>query len=137
MSEPYSNRALPPMPALSVRLRSDATDKISDPIIALVDTGADATLVPLQYLLEIGSEETAPGWLRGVTGERLPVALYFVDIRVGHAAFPGVRVIGSSEAEDILLGRDVLNKLSLFLDGLEHQTDLLDDAAVQRLRAWR
>jgi len=27
-----------------------------------VDTGADATIVPIRQLLEIGAEETAPGW---------------------------------------------------------------------------
>ncbi|NTU61845.1 MAG: hypothetical protein HGB05_00215 [Chloroflexi bacterium] len=92
-------------------------------------------MVPLHHLLEIGAEETAPGWLRGITGERTPVALYFVDIRLDHLTIPGVRVIASSSEASILLGRDVLNKLPLFLDGPQQQAESLNDSTANRLRA--
>jgi predicted aspartyl protease len=123
------------MPALQVKLHSSASDLTSEVLIALIDTGADATIVPMHYLLEINAEEIAPGWLRGVTGERIPVRLYFADIQFQQILCPGVRVIGSTTETTILLGRDVLNRLSLFLDGPQQQTDLLDDAATQRLSA--
>jgi hypothetical protein len=83
----------------------------------------------------VGAEETAPGWMVGITGHRQPVALYFVDIYIGELAFPGVRVIADKTAQEIILGRDVLNKLPLFLDGPQQQTTLLDDALVKRLRS--
>ncbi|MEK7276781.1 MAG: retroviral-like aspartic protease family protein [Chloroflexota bacterium] len=102
---------------------------------AIVDTGADATVVPLRYLLEIGAEETAPGWLRGVAGDRRPVALYFVDVHVGELRFPNVRVIGDKLTDDLLLGRDVLNKLALFLDGPMLQFYVVDEAAAKQWRA--
>jgi predicted aspartyl protease len=137
MSQAYSRGVQPPAPALSIRLRCEATDQSIGPLLALVDTGADATIVPLQHLLEIGAEESAPGWLRGVIGERLPVKLYFVDIRLGDVTIPGLRVIGHPQAEDILLGRDMLNKLALFLDGPEQQAEILDDATASRLRVRR
>jgi predicted aspartyl protease len=117
MSEPYSRSVRPAMPALHVRLYSSDTDRTTELLLALVDTGADATIVPVRQLLEIGTEETAPGWLGGITGERTPVTLYFIDIRLDHMTIPGVRVIASATEEFTLLGRDVLNKLPLFLDG--------------------
>ncbi len=137
MTEPYSRLVRPPAPKLFVRLRSTVRDQSTGPLTALVDTGADATIAPLSHLLEIGAEETAPGWLRGVMRERQPVRLYFVDIQIGNLTFPGVRVIGNPLTEDVLLGRDVLNKLPLFLDGPQQQTDILDEAAANRLRARR
>jgi hypothetical protein len=103
--------------------------------LAILDSGSDATLVPLAPLLAVGAEETAPGWMVGITGHRQPVALYFVDIYIGELAFPGVRVIADKTAQEIILGRDVLNKLPLFLDGPQQQTTLLDDALVKRLRS--
>ena len=115
MSEPYSRHVRPAMPALHVKLYSSDTDRATEPLLALVDTGADATIAPVRQLPEIGAEETAPGWLRGITGERMPVALYFIDIHLDHMTIPGVRVIASATEEFTLLGRDVLNKLSLFL----------------------
>jgi len=66
-----------------------------------------------------------------------PVALYFVDIRLDHLTIPGVRVIASATEEFTLLGRDVLNKLSLFLDGPQQQAEILDDEVANRLRARR
>ena len=137
MSEPYSHRVRPAMPALHVRLYSSDTDRTTESLLALLDTGADATIVPVRQLLEIGAEETAPGWLRGITGERLPVALYFIDILLDHQTIPGVRVIASATEESILLGRDVLNKLPLFFDGPQQISEILDDETANRVRARR
>jgi predicted aspartyl protease len=137
MSEAYSRSVRPAMPAFHVQLHSPETERSTESLLALVDTGADATIVPIRQLLEIGAEETAPGWLRGITGERLPVALYFIDIHLDHMTIPGVRVITSATEEFTLLGRDVLNKLPLFLDGPQQQTEILDDVTANRLRAGR
>jgi hypothetical protein len=106
-------------------------------LAAIIGTDADATIVPVHYLVQIGAEETAPGWLRGITGERVPVGLYFADVCIGELSFPGVRIVGNSSANEVLLGRDVLNKLALLLDGPQQTTDVVDDAALQRLRARR
>ncbi|HEY4691555.1 MAG TPA: hypothetical protein VIK33_19765 [Anaerolineae bacterium] len=137
MREPYSRNVRPAMPALRVKLYSPDTDRTTESLLALVDTGADATIVPVRELLEIGAEETAPGWLRGITGERIPVALYFIDIHLAHMTMPGVRVIASATEGFTLLGRDVLNKLPLLLDGPQQQAEALNDATVNRLRSQR
>jgi predicted aspartyl protease len=134
MSEPYTRRLQPPGPTLSIRLQAVAGDRGTSAISALVDTGSDATIVPLRYLLEIGAEETAPGWLRSFSGERVPVALYFVDVHLDELVLPGVRVAGSPQLQGALLGRDVLNKLVVLLDGPRAETSVLDQAEVQRLR---
>lgn len=54
---------------------------------------------------------------------------------IGNVAFPGIRVIGDEKSQDAILGRDILNKLPLFLDGIQQQTMVLDDTVVQRLRS--
>ncbi len=137
MSEPYSRRTRPPAPTLTIRLRATATDQSTAPLSALVDTGADATFVPLHYLLGIGAEETAPGWLTSFSGDCLPVALYFVDVLVGELVFPAIRVAGTARLTEALLGRDVLNKLMLVLDGPQAETSVMDEAEIQRFRARR
>jgi predicted aspartyl protease len=135
MKQTYNSDYHPPSPALDVRLYSAVTDQFNGPFSAILDTGSDATLVPLSCLRAIGAEETSPGWMIGITGDRQSVALYFVDIYLGQLAFPGIRVIGDKNAQEIILGRDVLNKLSLFLDGPQQQTLLPDAAMVRRLRS--
>lgn len=73
----------------------------------------------------------------GITGERRPIASYYVDLQLNDLTLPNVRVAGDRLANEIILGRNVLNKLPLLLDGREQQTDLLDDATARRLRARR
>ncbi len=109
-------------------------DTFTSPVEAIVDTGSDASLVPLGRLLELGAEETAPGWLISITGERKPVALFFIDVYVGESALSGIRVIGDPDTYDVIIGRDVLNKLPLFLDGPESNLIIPDAKALGRLR---
>lgn len=124
----------PPIPALAVRLYSPVTDSFTDSAMAILDTGSDATMAPLRYLLAIGAQETAPGWLVTVTGERQAVALYFVDIYLGQEVAPGVRVVADETGDDIILGRDFLNRFALFLDGPLRQLTVPDTATLRRLR---
>jgi predicted aspartyl protease len=124
----------PPIPALAVRLYSPVTDRFADQAIAVIDTGSDATMVPLRYLTAIGAQETTPGWLVTVTGQRQAVALYFVDIYLEQEVAPGMRVIGDETGVDIILGRDFLNRFALFLDGPLQQLTVPDPAALRRLR---
>ena len=130
----YNKQYVPPIPVLSVRFYSPLTDKFAGPYEAIVDTAADASLLPHTILHEIGAEETSPGWLRGVTGDRRPVALFYVDIYLGSQSYPGIRVMADVKGHEVILGRDVLNKMALFLDGKNQQTMVLDDAAAARLR---
>ncbi len=131
----YRSDYRPPVPALPVRLYSSVTDRHTEPTLAIVDTGSDASIVPLRYLLAIGAEETAPGWLITVTGSRQAVALYFVDIQLEWEVAPGLRVIADEEGEDIVLGRDFLNRFPLLLDGPIRQVIIPDPATVEQLRA--
>ncbi|MCS6846056.1 MAG: retroviral-like aspartic protease family protein [Caldilineales bacterium] len=114
---------------------SPVTERFTDPALGLVDTGSDATLVPLRYLLAIGAQETAPGWLVTVTGERQPVALYFVDIFLQQELAPGIRVVADESGDEIILGRDFLNRFPLFLDGPMRQLIVPNAATLRRLRA--
>lgn len=47
---------------------------------------------------------------------------------------PGVLVAGDETATEVILGRNVLNLLPLFLDGPHQQTYVVADAIVRRLR---
>ncbi|WP_157913033.1 pepsin/retropepsin-like aspartic protease family protein [Candidatus Promineifilum breve] len=134
MKQPYNHQYRPPIPVLSVRLYSPISDRFTPTISALVDTGSDASLIPLTHIDELGAEETAPGWLVGITGDRKPVSLFFVDIYIGEQVLAGIRVIGDPDADEVILGRDVLNKLPVFLDGPQKALVIPDDKTINRLR---
>lgn len=134
MKSSYRRDFHPPIPALPIRLYSPITDTFTELALAIVDTGSDATMAPMRYLLAIGAPETAPGWLVTVTGERQAVALYFVDIYLGQEVAPDIRVVADETGDDIILGRDFLNRFALFLDGPLRQLAVPDAATLRRLR---
>jgi len=99
---------------------------------ALVDTGADFTLVPKRWLAQINAPESRSALVRGLWSSRTRVTLYFVDIHFNNVILPGVEAIGvdendgAFENEEVVLGRNVLNMLFLLLEGPAQQTRVLE-----------
>ena len=135
MSTPYDSTSQPPFPVLVVVLRSE--DGTVGPLVALLDSGADATVVPSHLLEEIAALEGEQATLRGHFGDTHLVQTYLANIEVDGHVLPGVYVVGDDEGDEIILGRDVLNKLPLFLDGPQQQTEILDEEMANRLRSRR
>ena len=75
--------------------------------------------------------------LRSPWGELHEVMLYLVDVQAGTIHLPGIEVAADENAGEIILDRNILNKLLLFLDGPQLYTDLLNNTPVRRLRARR
>ena len=115
-SFPYSSEYDPPVPICSVMIASAATSRTVQ-LQAIVDTGADATIVPLRYLHQIGARPAFEAGLRSQRGERRIVFLYLVDLKIGSLTLPSVFVVGDDRGDEVILGRDVLNKLVVTLHG--------------------
>lgn len=135
MTTPYNKSYTPPFPTLSIVL-GEGSSRVG-PVPALIDSGADATLVPIDLLKRIGVGEGEEVTIRSHFGERQAALLFLVPLAIEGTNLVGLYVVGNELTDEIILGRNVLNKLALFLDGPTQQTDLLDDATVQRLRARR
>ncbi len=113
---------IPAAPLLQVQL---ATPGDNPPIAlgctAFLDSGADCTLVPFEFLIRVkatiaGARETVSGTAKGST----VVVPYFVGLKFDRFVLKVVRVRGCS-SEDlggvILIGRDLLNLFVLELNG--------------------
>jgi predicted aspartyl protease len=135
MSTPYLAKGYPfPMPVLTVRFRRLADSTASAPQVAIVDTGADMTIAPAVILTDLQAQELQETNLISQWGDAHPVILYIVDLEIDDQVLPGVLVAGDDTATEVILGRNVLNLLPLFLDGLHRQIHLLTDAQTRRLR---
>lgn len=121
----HSTQQSPPIPTVELTLRSPDGKPSSRPLVALVDTGADITLVPLAHLEQIGAPELDEVRLRSHWGSYSTVTTYLVDIEMGAGTQPDVEVVGDLHSDTILLGRNVLNKLLLLIDGPHQITDVL------------
>ena len=126
----------PPFPQLVVSLRNSRDDRLG-PFPALLDSGADVTFIPTSLLEQLSRWRGEEANVRGHFGEYQPVRLYLISIQVNALQQPCLYVVGDDFGDEIILGRDALNKLPLFLDGPREQSEVLDDATVKRLRARR
>ncbi len=121
----YDRTFVPPFPQLPVTLTLPENGAQSPAISGLVDTGADATLIPAQRLRELNAPEIYTARLRSHWGEPRTVSVYLVDLEVAGHNLPGIEVIADDFASDILLGRNALNRLILLLDGPAGEADVL------------
>lgn len=117
---------------MNLLLSAPGESPSSHSYVALVDTGADFTLIPLPWLLTIDASEVRSAYVRGLWSKQQLATLYLVDLHLANRVLPGIEVIGvdidglAENDEEIVLGRNVLNNLYLFLEGPGAQTHILE-----------
>jgi len=121
----YSSDYVPPFPVVDIRLGVPGAKIVLGPVEALIDTGADATLIPVTYLKQVRAEEVDQASVRGQWGERRTVSIYSVAMEVGRHHFSATWVVGDEWGDEVVLGRNVLNRLRLLLDGPAGLTEIL------------
>jgi predicted aspartyl protease len=115
----------PPGPIVNVLVRSSAHTKPTLEFSGKIDTGADATVIPLALVDEL---QLVPRFRMmtqgydGVMSERLG---YEVDLVIEGCTIESVQVIATPRAT-ILLGRDVLAHFIITLDGKAQTFEMVD-----------
>ena len=84
---------------------------------ALVDSGADATIIPITYLEQAKAEQVGRARMRWGTHLSSSYDVYLTAVQIGSHMFLGVRVLGDRQGEEAILGRDVLNQMKVILNG--------------------
>lgn len=117
----YSRQFDPTMPIVEVSVRAVGTSHPASVVTALVDSGADATILPLSVLQQVGARYVRGRVMRGVTGIPENVDTYLVTIQIGPYVVNGIRAVAYDNNMDPIIGRDVLNNLVVTLDGLAQE----------------
>jgi len=126
MKFPYDSHYFPPAPSVEIWLGTPGESLASDPHQALVDTGADISLVPLKHIKPLQTVPDDHRYLRSQWGGRRRVAIYSLDIGIGSMRLPSVEVVADERGTEIILGHNVLNRLAVMLDRPNRVTELLD-----------
>ncbi|MCB0256627.1 MAG: hypothetical protein KDI55_23145, partial [Anaerolineae bacterium] len=87
-------------------------------------SGADVTVLPVRVLNRIDAEYLETAILYGVAGGRTRVDVYRVALQLGPHTVNAVHVVGVLSTSNIVLGRDVLNQLSVTLNGPANMTEI-------------
>jgi predicted aspartyl protease len=120
----YDNSHDPALPVITVRLSTtEGGNTKTRKFNAIIDSGADGTLIPLTDLQILGVPIARKARLRGITGNSIWVNVYVVALNIGPIPLAGVRVI-ASPSDEAILGRNVLNQLRITLDGPAEMTEL-------------
>ncbi len=113
----YDLNYLPAMPMVAIQIGkpdSDATVTLA----ALVDSGADATMIPIKYLQEIHAIKRQYVFIRTIAGQRTGANLYTISLQFAHYKRTRIEVVGNRDSDEVIVGRDILNHLVVTLDGL-------------------
>lgn len=124
MKYPYNKNYSPSFSALEVVLLNNEDGLQTSTQPALLDTGADGTLVPLPLLKDILAPVLSDTHIRSHWGEWRAVQLFLVDVEINGLILPNVFVVGDEQDDEIILGRNVLNKLRLTFDGPANLTNV-------------
>ena len=126
----YDELKYPPAPVLELRMSCPDSSPSSAPVSALIDSGSDFTLAPEKWLIEIGAPVLRTASARGLWSDYRSVMLYLVDLHLEQGVLTNVEVVGVSshdpeDDQEMILGRNVLNKLIVLLDGPRLQNEVL------------
>ena len=109
---------VPPAPLARVTIRHPLSGATVFDVPMLLDTGADVTLLPQAFVELLGiSDDSNEGYeLKGFDGNVSVARVVEVDLLFLRRAFKGRFLLIDQEWG--LIGRDVLNHMSLLFDGL-------------------
>lgn len=107
----------PPASLARVTLRNSEGGKTVSDVPMLVDSGADVTLIPYQAVTLLGvSIEPNTGYeVMGFDGRKSSAQVVSLDLIFLRRAFRGRFLVSNQEWG--VVGRDVLNHVSVLLDG--------------------
>ncbi|MCP4361070.1 MAG: hypothetical protein GY796_23935 [Chloroflexi bacterium] len=118
----YDRSYEPAAPVVPVGLSSSGETTTRQQVIALLDSGADATMIPTDVLTAAGARYVEQKQMRGVVGESVKVNL--TAVHIGDHTIHGIRAVGVPSGSEAIIGRDVLNQLKVTLNGLAHETKI-------------
>ncbi|MEM7535606.1 MAG: hypothetical protein AAF639_25745 [Chloroflexota bacterium] len=90
----------------------------------LMDAYADGSLIPISILQKIHARKSNSGWTRTISGQRYMITFYGVTIHIGSHTIHNINVAANENTDEVIIGRDVLNRFVVTLDGLGEVTEV-------------
>ena len=119
----YDSSYHPAMPIIEIQIRRRAGQPPLT-LKAVVDSGADATMIPLRYLRQLRVRKGQTKWLCGTAGGRYEVDMYALAVRIGQQPARYLDVIGTENRDEVIVGRDFLNQYVVTLNALGYTVDI-------------
>ena len=123
----YDESYYPAFPAIEAEV--DGYDDVHgrQTINALLDSGADGTMIPSDVLQAVGAKYEDTVQMYGTAGGVQTVDRYTVAIQIGLHLVQAVHAVAIAPDSEAVLGRDVINELAVLLNGPAHMTEIIFD----------
>lgn len=112
----YNEQLNPPAPFVHVSIMVPDQPEVEKRLPAQLDTAADHTVIPLALVDDLHLERVRELLIAGLGGTTARLLTFLVRLRV-HAFEPLMLEVVGADEPIVLLGRDVLNRYRLLLDG--------------------
>lgn len=112
----YDSSYFPAAPVVDIRVGPPGGKAVSD-LRVLLDTGADATILPLSLLRRLQAPKMDQVVIRNQWGDPKSAALYAVTLQIVGLTIAAAWVVGDEYETEPVLGRDLLGRLRIVLDG--------------------
>ena len=113
----YNQQVSPPAPFVHVTVRPPYEGPIGIVIPAQIDTAADLSVIPGRFIEELQLLPLDSVSAVGFGDHLVTLPTYLVEIQVREQEAVTVKVLASRDEPFALLGRDVLNRFTVLLDG--------------------
>lgn len=117
LSFDYDTSYFPSAPFLPITIDGYSPEAPTLSVGAFVDSGADGTMLPEDMLQAIGAEYEDTVRMRGSAGGTQRLDRYTVRIQINRQTIHAISAVATAAGSEPLLGRDVLNQLTLTLNG--------------------
>lgn len=122
----YDRSYLPPAPVVTLTVDGYSDEAQPATIQAMVDSGADGTMLPTAVLTQIQASYVDSVRMSGITGTVERRDRYRVRLQIGDIVIKGIDAVAVESETKGLLGRDVLNQLIVTLNGLATELTIAD-----------
>lgn len=112
----YDSGHNPPAPVVEVAVGHPVAIARREVLAGILDTGADVTVIPAALVAALGLQPKGRCWTRGFDGTFSRRPIYYARLDLAGLAIPTARCVASDRAT-VLLGRNVLNRFVITLDG--------------------
>ena len=121
----YNKSERPSAPYIVLEIAPVERQRKPDRRRAKLDSGASLTVIPENLRRQWRIRPSGRVRLRAYNGQESVRPIYLVDIIIGSRRFQDVEVT-TAQRRNILLGRDVMNKLRITLDGTQEVVEIYD-----------
>lgn len=119
----YNRAYSPAAPFIEIEVGNYDADTFPITVMAQIDSGADATMLPIAMLESVGARFEETRYARDFTESSYIVDLYSAAVRLAGQTFY-LSVIAQENTDEGIVGRDILNHLVVTLNGPAGVTEL-------------